>query len=155
METTTPEAAENERQQPEFDEAMVQVALERFRSQQNLIGGVVAGLVAALVGAAVWAVVTRSPLPSSTARRQIAGRVPRRPVNVFGITFPNELGVAAGFDKNGEAILGFHHLGFGHVEVGTLTPRPTVKSPRSPSGRANVRSKLLTSSTPSTNRARR
>jgi dihydroorotate dehydrogenase len=43
---------------------------------------------------------------------------------MFGLTFPNELGVAAGFDKNAEAIAGLGALGFGHIEVGTLTPRP-------------------------------
>jgi dihydroorotate dehydrogenase len=56
--------------------------------------------------------------------RRIAGRLPQRPVEVFGLRFPNELGVAAGFDKNAEAIAGLSCLGFGHIEVGTLTPRP-------------------------------
>lgn len=46
------------------------------------------------------------------------------PVTVMGITFPNPVGLAAGLDKNGEAIDAFAAMGFGHVEVGTVTPRP-------------------------------
>ena len=46
------------------------------------------------------------------------------PVDVMGITFPNPVGLAAGLDKNGEAIDAFHAMGFGFVEVGTVTPRP-------------------------------
>lgn len=54
--------------------------------------------------------------------RGLAGRGVRRPVRVFGLDFPNELGVAAGYDKNGLAPLGLALLGFGHIEVGTVTP---------------------------------
>ena len=46
------------------------------------------------------------------------------PVTVMGITFPNPVGLAAGLDKDGESIDAFHAMGFGHVEVGTVTPRP-------------------------------
>jgi len=56
--------------------------------------------------------------------RKVAGDVPRRPVRVFGLTFPNVLGVAAGFDKDARVAVGLSCLGFGHVEVGTLTPYP-------------------------------
>ncbi len=62
--------------------------------------------------------------------RRIAGPLPRRPVDAFGLRFPNELGVAAGFDKNAQAFAGLGYLGFGHVEVGTLTPRPQEGNPR-------------------------
>lgn len=62
--------------------------------------------------------------------RRIAGQVPERPVELFGLRFPNELGVAAGFDKNAQVITGLYCLGFGHVEVGTLTPAPQVGNPR-------------------------
>ncbi len=51
-------------------------------------------------------------------------RVPLRPVEVMGITLPNPVGLAAGLDKNGECINAFHGMGFGFVEVGTVTPRP-------------------------------
>ncbi|UCG24232.1 MAG: quinone-dependent dihydroorotate dehydrogenase [Chloroflexota bacterium] len=56
--------------------------------------------------------------------RSVAGQIPVRPVEVFGLQFANELGVAAGFDKDARVAPGLGHLGFGHVEVGTLTPRP-------------------------------
>jgi dihydroorotate dehydrogenase len=46
------------------------------------------------------------------------------PANVFGITFPNPVGLAAGLDKNGEHLDGLAALGFGFVEIGTVTPRP-------------------------------
>jgi dihydroorotate dehydrogenase len=56
--------------------------------------------------------------------RQIAGQLPSQPVNLFGLTFPNCLGVAAGFDKEIQATTGLALLGFGHIEVGTITPQP-------------------------------
>ncbi|MGD2048273.1 MAG: quinone-dependent dihydroorotate dehydrogenase [Chloroflexota bacterium] len=62
--------------------------------------------------------------------RKLAGEVPRRPVEVFGLTFPNELGVAAGFDKDIRIVNGLYLLGFGHIEVGTLTPKPQIGNPR-------------------------
>lgn len=45
-------------------------------------------------------------------------------VQALGLTFPSPFGLAAGFDKNAEAIAGLAALGFGHVEVGTLTRHP-------------------------------
>ncbi len=50
--------------------------------------------------------------------------VPNKPVTVMGIEFPNPVGLAAGLDKNGECIPAFSSMGFGFVEVGTVTPRP-------------------------------
>lgn len=47
-----------------------------------------------------------------------------KPVEVMGITFPNPVGLAAGLDKNGECINAFSAMGFGFVEIGTVTPRP-------------------------------
>lgn len=52
------------------------------------------------------------------------------PVNVMGIQFPNPVGLAAGLDKNGEAILGLAQMGFGFIEVGTVTPRPQPGNPK-------------------------
>jgi dihydroorotate dehydrogenase len=46
------------------------------------------------------------------------------PVQAFGLTFKNRVGLAAGFDKNGVAVDGWFSLGFGHIEVGTVTPKP-------------------------------
>ncbi|MGJ8693896.1 MAG: quinone-dependent dihydroorotate dehydrogenase [Thalassotalea sp.] len=51
-------------------------------------------------------------------------RVPQKPVKVMGITFPNPVGLAAGLDKNGECINAFDGMGFGFVEIGTVTPKP-------------------------------
>jgi len=62
--------------------------------------------------------------------RGIAGSTPDRPVRVFGVNFPNVLGVAAGFDKDVRVARGLGCLGFGHVEVGTLTPRPQEGNPK-------------------------
>lgn len=50
--------------------------------------------------------------------------IPNKPVEVMGIKFPNPIGLAAGLDKNGECIKAFEALGFGFIEVGTVTPRP-------------------------------
>ncbi|WP_061013542.1 quinone-dependent dihydroorotate dehydrogenase [Photobacterium leiognathi] len=49
--------------------------------------------------------------------------LPERPVEVMGLTFKNPVGLAAGLDKNGECIDAFGAMGFGFVEVGTVTPR--------------------------------
>ena len=51
-------------------------------------------------------------------------RVTDKPVSAMGINFPNPLGLAAGLDKNGECINAFAAMGFGFIEVGTITPRP-------------------------------
>lgn len=50
--------------------------------------------------------------------------VPNKPVEVMGVKFPNPVGLAAGLDKNGECIKAFEAMGFGFIEVGTVTPRP-------------------------------
>ncbi|MDE1243457.1 quinone-dependent dihydroorotate dehydrogenase [Vibrio aestuarianus] len=50
--------------------------------------------------------------------------LPNRPVECMGLTFKNPVGLAAGLDKNGECIEAFGAMGFGFVEVGTVTPRP-------------------------------
>ncbi|MEL4014326.1 quinone-dependent dihydroorotate dehydrogenase [Dryocola clanedunensis] len=50
--------------------------------------------------------------------------VPSKPVTCMGLTFKNPLGLAAGLDKNGECIDAFGAMGFGSIEIGTVTPRP-------------------------------
>lgn len=52
------------------------------------------------------------------------------PVNAMGLHFPNRIGLAAGLDKNGEAVDGLAGLGFGSIEVGTVTPRPQPGNPK-------------------------
>lgn len=56
--------------------------------------------------------------------RLLPGTIEAAPVKLWGLTFPNRVGLAAGLDKTGEAIDGFGSMGFGFVEIGTLTPRP-------------------------------
>ncbi|EMA1867706.1 quinone-dependent dihydroorotate dehydrogenase, partial [Cronobacter turicensis] len=51
-------------------------------------------------------------------------KVPSKPVTCMGLTFKNPLGLAAGLDKNGECIDALGAMGFGAVEIGTVTPRP-------------------------------
>jgi dihydroorotate dehydrogenase len=51
------------------------------------------------------------------------------PINVMGLSFNNRVGLAAGFDKNAVAVDGWFSLGFGHVEVGTVTPKPQPGNP--------------------------
>jgi len=60
----------------------------------------------------------------------LAALPPSLPVTVAGLTFPNPLGLAAGADKDGRAISGFFGLGFGAVEIGTLTPLPQAGNPK-------------------------
>jgi dihydroorotate dehydrogenase len=52
------------------------------------------------------------------------------PTKVMGIRFPNPVGLAAGLDKNGTAVDGLAAMGFGFVEVGTVTPRPQPGNPK-------------------------
>jgi dihydroorotate dehydrogenase len=54
----------------------------------------------------------------------------KKPTIVFGLTFPNPVGLAAGFDKNGVAIPAWAALGFGFVEVGTVTAKPQPGNPK-------------------------
>jgi dihydroorotate dehydrogenase len=57
---------------------------------------------------------------------------PEKPVEVFGLQFKNPVGLAAGYDKDGVAMRGLATLGFGHIEVGTVTrcPQPGNPKPR-------------------------
>jgi dihydroorotate dehydrogenase len=57
-------------------------------------------------------------------------RPPDDPVTVLGIRFRNRVGLAAGFDKDGAAHRGLARLGFGHIEVGTVTPQAQPGNPR-------------------------
>jgi len=59
----------------------------------------------------------------------IFGKMPSAPCQVMGLNFPNPVGLAAGLDKNGEYIDSLAALGFGFIEVGTVTPRPQPGNP--------------------------
>ena len=52
------------------------------------------------------------------------------PVELLGLSFPNRVGLAAGFDKNGEYLDALSSLGFGFLEIGTVTPRPQPGNPK-------------------------
>ncbi len=51
-------------------------------------------------------------------------------LDLMGLRFPNRVGLAAGLDKAGAAVRAFGKLGFGHVEIGTVTPRPQPGNPK-------------------------
>jgi dihydroorotate dehydrogenase len=57
-------------------------------------------------------------------------RPPTKSKTVFGIDFPNPIGLAAGFDKNGEALPTWEALGFGFIEIGTVTAQPQPGNPK-------------------------
>ncbi len=60
----------------------------------------------------------------------IAAHIPDDPRRVMGLTFPNPVGLAAGLDKNGDCINGLAALGFGFIEIGTITPLPQAGNPK-------------------------
>jgi dihydroorotate dehydrogenase len=72
-------------------------------------------------------------LGSRTARKFVAGRITLSPfgkLERFGLTFANPVGLAAGFDKNGTAAQALAALGFGFIEVGSVTSEPQPGNPR-------------------------
>ena len=60
----------------------------------------------------------------------LAKPIPAHPVKVMGLTFPNPVGLAAGLDKNGKYVDALAALGFGFIEIGTVTPRPQPGNPK-------------------------
>ena len=64
------------------------------------------------------------------ATAPFAGRAVDDPVELLGLHFRNRVGLAAGLDKNGECLEAWSRLGFGFVEIGTVTPRPQPGNPR-------------------------
>lgn len=62
--------------------------------------------------------------------RRLARRVPDDPRQLLGLTFRNPVGLAAGLDKNADHVDALGALGFGFIEVGTVTPRPQPGNPR-------------------------
>jgi len=66
----------------------------------------------------------------ATVRAVFAPNLASRPVHALGLSFPNAVGLAAGYDKDGLAWRGLAALPFGHLELGTVTPRPQPGNPR-------------------------
>jgi len=60
----------------------------------------------------------------------IKNNIKPNPTNIMGLTFPNKVGLAAGLDKNAEYIIPLSKLGFGFIEVGTVTPRSQPGNPK-------------------------
>ncbi len=69
-------------------------------------------------------------IPIKQLSRLLFAQVSGTPKHVMGLTFPNPVGLAAGLDKNGECVNVWQALGFGFVEIGTVTPRPQPGNPR-------------------------
>jgi dihydroorotate dehydrogenase len=67
-----------------------------------------------------WLKRTQNSLLDCVYKQNVADK----PVQAFGLTFKNPLGLAAGLDKNGECIDAFAAMGFGFIEIGTVTPKP-------------------------------
>lgn len=72
----------------------------------------------------------RLPTALTRMRRRYALDDPRLAQTIMGIVFPNPVGLAAGFDKNAELVDAMAALGFGFVEVGSITPQPQAGNPR-------------------------
>jgi dihydroorotate dehydrogenase len=62
--------------------------------------------------------------------RLAAGAIPKLPVRALGLEFPNPVGLAPGLDKNGDHIDALASLGFGFLEIGSVTPRPQPGNPK-------------------------
>ncbi|MGH8453399.1 MAG: quinone-dependent dihydroorotate dehydrogenase [Nevskiales bacterium] len=73
----------------------------------------------------------------------LSGRIKPVPCRVMGLDFPNPVGLAAGLDKNGACIDAWAALGFGFVEVGTVTPRPQPGNPKPRMFRIESRQALI------------
>jgi dihydroorotate dehydrogenase len=67
--------------------------------------------------------------PGRALVRRLLGLPAARPVTLWGLRFRNPLGLAAGWDKDARALPGLGAMGFGHIEVGTVTPRPQPGNP--------------------------
>ena len=76
------------------------------------------------------ALASRSPRALRMLAKRCCYRDRALEQTVWGLTFPNPVGLAAGFDKNATLALVWEHLGFGFAELGTLTPRPQAGNPR-------------------------
>ena len=69
-------------------------------------------------------------IPPARWLLQATFSAPEKPTDVFGLKFKNPVGLAAGYDKDGIAMRGLAALGFGHLEIGTVTLRPQPGNPR-------------------------
>jgi dihydroorotate dehydrogenase len=75
------------------------------------------------------AAITKTPA-ASLIEPFARGDFPSLERKLFGLTFPNPIGLAAGFDKNADGVTVWPQLGFGFMELGTITPRPQPGNPK-------------------------
>ncbi len=82
--------------------------------------------------AAFWLIRAAAEVPGLAwaLRRALGPRDPSLRVRALGLDFPGPLGLAAGFDKDGEGVIGLAALGFSFIEVGTVTALPQPGNPR-------------------------
>lgn len=73
---------------------------------------------------------TWSHVCSVTFSKHDIARDPKLERKFFGVTFPNPIGLAAGFDKDAEAVVALQRFGFGFIEVGTVTAKPQEGNPK-------------------------
>jgi dihydroorotate dehydrogenase len=78
----------------------------------------------------LFRVLLRVPFLKQIMSSYFAPSQSNSPVEAFGLTFKNPVGLAAGFDKNGDYMEIMSVLGFGFIEVGTITPRPQLGNPK-------------------------
>ncbi|MEO8656762.1 MAG: quinone-dependent dihydroorotate dehydrogenase, partial [Ramlibacter sp.] len=69
-------------------------------------------------------------LHGTPLERAYAGSMIDDPIELAGLRFPNRVGLAAGLDKNARCIDALAAMGFGFIEVGTVTPKPQPGNPR-------------------------
>ncbi len=72
----------------------------------------------------------QSPLSHILFSADRAEKADKEYIKIAGLNFPNRVGIAAGFDKNAEAVDALFTLGFGFVEIGTVTPFPQIGNPQ-------------------------
>lgn len=78
----------------------------------------------------LFKLVTSIPIISGLVSKVFGGDKFNTPVEVLGIKFKNPVGLAAGFDKDGKHITLLSKLGFGFIEIGTVTPKPQEGNPK-------------------------
>ena len=78
----------------------------------------------------LFSIVSRIPLMPAIFRSMFSYSDARLRTEAFGLTFKNPVGLAAGFDKDGKYIRALELLGFGFIEVGTVTPKPQGGNPK-------------------------
>jgi dihydroorotate dehydrogenase len=78
----------------------------------------------------LYALRTAQYFPITLSLLKTIYKTPAKPVTAFGLTFKNPVGLAAGYDKDAVAVKGLGALGFGHIEIGSVTPMPQGGNPK-------------------------